>query len=103
MKRPTAAEINARNRKRAQYRARLGDRLWNTSSGPIETTPELERALNTPLNDLPVDHTLRRALREHLYLVAPRDAHLPQDVALIEGPHPPDRGHFHAAAFPIAA
>lgn len=62
MKRPTAAEINARNRKRAQYRSRLEDRLWNTSSGPVEITPELERALNTPLNDLPVDHTLRRAL-----------------------------------------
>jgi hypothetical protein len=62
MKRPTVAEINARNRKRATYRARVVERLFG-AGGPIEVTPEIERALKTPVNKLPVDQVLLGALR----------------------------------------
>jgi hypothetical protein len=62
VKRPTIAEINARNRRRAEYRRRLVERLCG-SGGPIQITPEIERALNTPVNELPVDQVILGAFR----------------------------------------
>ena len=59
----TIKEINARNDKRAKYLARQMDRLLSNPDGPpIEITPEIERALNTPVSQLPIDFTVRGAI-----------------------------------------
>jgi hypothetical protein len=60
---PTPAEINQRSAKRIRYRQRLAERALGAARGPIEVTPEIERELNTPVNELPVDQNLRGALR----------------------------------------
>lgn len=59
----TLLRMNARNDRSARYRERLTERLLDPQPRKLESTPEIERALNTPANELPVDLVLRGALR----------------------------------------